>query len=119
MDELTPAQQLELREDLFALRDELNATVDGMTEEIKPVEPDAAIGRISRMDAIQIQQMAKASMRTAKRRAQQVAAALRRVAADEYGECVACGADIGYPRLKARPESPFCLPCQSRRERGG
>ena len=32
------------------------------------------------MDAIQIQQMAKASMRTAKRRAQQVAAALRRVA---------------------------------------
>jgi len=118
MDELTPAQRQELQAILLSLRSELTAIVEGLSEGTRPVEPDSAIGRISRVDAIQVQQMAQASMRMARRRLQQVAAALQRVAADAYGECAECGDDIGYPRLKARPEAPFCLACQSRRERG-
>jgi len=119
MDGLTPDQLQELHGDLFALRDELKAVVDGLGQEIRPVEPDPAIGRISRMDAIQIQQMALASKRTASRRLLQVEAALRRVDSEEFGECYECGADVGYRRLKARPESAFCVHCQGRREKGG
>jgi DnaK suppressor protein len=117
MDELTPGQLRELEEALLALRAELEALDRGLEDGTRPVEPDSAIGRISRMDAMQVQQMAQANRRTARQRLQQVSAALQRVAADEYGECAECGDDIGYPRLKARPEAPFCLSCQSRRER--
>ncbi len=117
MDELTQAQFQELHADLLALRDELEATLVALAEETRPVEPDPSIGRISRMDAIQIQQMAKANKRTTTQRLQRVEAALRRVEAEEFGECYECGADIGYPRLKARPESAFCVHCQGRRER--
>ena len=119
VDELTPGQLEELRGDLLSLKGELQSLIEGLSDETQPVEPDPAIGRISRMDAIQIQQMAKASKLKATQRLQQVEAALRRYEADEYGECHECGADIGRPRLKARPEAPFCLHCQSRRERGG
>jgi len=117
MDELTPAQRLELEAILLTLRRELKAIVDGPDEVSQPVQPDSAIGRISRVDAIQMQQMAQANRRMTARRLQQVQAGLQRVAADTYGECAECGDDIGYPRLKARPEAPFCLRCQSRREK--
>lgn len=119
MDELTVAQTKKLHQALLALRDELSGIVDGLADGTRPVEPDSAIGRISRMEAIQVQQMAQASRRTARRRQQQVAAALQRVAEGEYGECAECGDDIGFARLKARPEAPFCLTCQGRREKGG
>jgi DnaK suppressor protein len=116
MDDLTPEQIVDLHGDLLALKTDLRAVLDGLVEGTRPVEPDPAIGRISRMDAIQIQQMAQASKRTAKRRLQQVEAALRRVDAGEFGECYECGGGVGYRRLKARPESAFCVHCQGRRE---
>ncbi len=116
MDELTPLQIKELKDALRALRRELAAIEDGLEEGTRPVEPDSAIGRISRMDAMQVQQLAQASRRSARRRLQQVAGAMQRLEEGTYGECADCADDIGYPRLRARPEAPFCLDCQTRRE---
>ena len=47
----------------------------------------------------------------------QIAAALKAFDDDSYGDCRTCGEPIGYKRLKSRPEAPFCLACQSARER--
>lgn len=40
-----------------------------------------------------------------------IEAALKRIAEDEYGECVKCGADIGEERLDVLPSTPFCRKC--------
>lgn len=117
MEELTPGQLQELKTALAAAHTELQIILEGVAEGARPVEPDSAIGRITRLDAIQMQQMAQANRRKSQQRLQQVDAALQRIAADSYGECAECGDDIGYPRLTARPEAPFCLTCQSRREK--
>ncbi len=71
---------------------------------------------MSRIDALQQQQLARAQRDSARARLQQVDAALARLERDEYGECAACGEEIELRRLTARPESAFCLPCQSRRK---
>ena len=113
---LTSAEAEKLKKSLLELRAELTIVVEGLEVGTRPVEPDSAIGRISRMDAMQVQQMAQASRRAVRLRLQQVAGAMQRLEADTYGECVECADDIGYGRLKARPEAPFCLDCQSRRE---
>src|SRR5512133_1028301 len=42
---------------------------------------------------------------------QEVEAALQRIANGTYGECVECGTDIGYERLKAYPTAMRCLVC--------
>lgn len=42
--------------------------------------------------------------------------ARQRIAEGEYGECVGCSEEIGFARLKARPETPFCIGCQGQRE---
>lgn len=73
---------------------------------------DLPIGRVSRIDAIQQQKMAQAEQGRARLRLQAVQAALERVEDEEYGFCCQCGEPVGYKRLWARPESPFCVPCQ-------
>lgn len=40
-------------------------------------------------------------------------AALARIAADEYGFCVKCGAQIGEERLDVLAATPFCRNCAS------
>ena len=114
--DLTAAQIQELGEDLqslrVALRDQLQTTADGA----KPVDLDEPIGRLSRVDAMQQQSMTRANREAARARVQRVEAALRRVDTGEYGECLACEEPIGFGRLKAQPETPLCIGCQSRRE---
>lgn len=40
-----------------------------------------------------------------------IRAALRRIAAGTYGECVRCGGEIAEARLDALPWTPFCRTC--------
>ena len=118
MDELSDAQVRELRAALVGLQQELTALVASSQHGGKTVELDqASVGRLSRMDAMQQQQMAQASQRAALQRLQQVTVAFDRMDEEEYGLCALCEEPIGYPRLKARPEAPFCLACQKRTER--
>ena len=114
--DLTAAEAEELHRELSALREELAGVLAGAAEAAKPVDLEQPIGRISRIDAIQQQKMAQASRETMALRAQQVEAALERFAGGTYGTCAACEENVGYPRLKARPETPFCIACQTRRE---
>ena len=115
---MTDEQRQELRNDLRALVDGLTQSLRVMTEQSAAVDLDQpAVGRLSRMDAIQQQQMAGAQRRRIEHRLRQVIAAQKLADTDEYGECRRCGDAIAYARLKAKPESPYCVPCV--RELGG
>jgi DnaK suppressor protein len=115
-DELTGERLETLKKLLLVLRTELQATVADSAESVKPVDLDEPIGRLSRMDAMQQQQMASANRDSAKVRLAQVNTALRHVDDGEYGACVECEEPIGFRRLSAQPESQLCLACKSTRE---
>lgn len=116
-DELTPEQLTELRDDLAALKVELEVLLDTTDAGVKPVDLDEPIGRLSRMDAIQQQKMAQANRQRNTQRLQMVIAALASDPEDEYGWCKRCDDPVGYGRLKSRPETPFCVACQGAIER--
>ena len=116
-DELTPEQLAELRDDLAALKVELEVLLDTTDAGVKPVDLDEPIGRLSRMDAIQQQKMAQANRQRNTQRLQMVIAALASDPEDEYGWCKRCDDPVGYGRLKSRPETPFCVACQGAIER--
>ncbi len=118
IEELTPAQLEELHADLLAERDRLEAILRLNKEGSKPVELGTPIGRLSRMDAIQQQEMTKASRGTLDVKLRQIHASLEAYRKGDYGDCRSCEEPIGYRRLKARPEAPFCLSCQDTRESG-
>ena len=116
-EELTPEQLEELHQALLTAREDLKATLRLANDGAKPVDLDTPIGRLSLMDAIQQQQMTRASRSTLDIKLRQVCASLETYRTGEYGHCRTCEEPIGYPRLKARPEAPFCLDCQGARER--
>jgi DnaK suppressor protein len=47
----------------------------------------------------------------------QIDAALQRVAVGTYGRCEACGGAIGRQRLRALPQTPLCVVCETAAER--
>jgi len=109
-DELTDAQREELWADLRQLQVTLRETMDVTDDLASVVELDqAAMGRVSRIDAIQQQKMAQAQKQRNAQRIEQIRVAL--MDEDDYGWCRKCGEPIGYGRLKARPESVFCVAC--------
>ena len=116
MDDLTAGQLDELREMIHQACQELELLLDSSSESSKPVALDEPIGRLSRMDAMQQQQMAIASRQSQLQRLQLLKNALLAIERDNYGDCRICEEPIGYQRLKVRPETPFCLVCQSRSE---
>ena len=117
MPDLTESQVAELVADLHTLQEALQVQCAMAKDEARPVDLALPIGRISRMDAIQQQSMAVANRRSLELRLQQITAALVAHDQGEYGICRSCGEPVGYPRLKARPETPLCVECQGVRER--
>lgn len=90
----------------------LAETIEALDEHRDPVEPDVAIGRLSRLDTMQSQAMASATQTKAKRRLRLLEAALARIDDDEeYGTCYECGDPIPMARLLALPESNLCVDC--------
>jgi len=110
MDEATIRQQLEEREK--TLRDLIAAT----GENRKPVELDqVAVGRLSRIDALQGQAMAQAAERQYQRELARIGAALRRLERGEYGACAECGEPIEPRRLAADLTVATCIDCARNR----
>lgn len=50
-----------------------------------------------------------------------VRAALKRLAAEpeDFGNCLDCGDEVPFARLKALPYAEYCLECQGRRDPSG
>lgn len=46
-----------------------------------------------------------------------IESARKRMEAGTYGECIECGLEIPYERLKAQPTAERCAPCQSQYEK--
>ena len=70
-----------------------------------------AVGRLSRMDALQNQAMAQAQARRRQAERQRIRAALQRLDAGDYGYCTDCGDEIAPARLTSDPAIPRCLDC--------
>lgn len=70
-----------------------------------------SVGRLSRMDAMQRQAMAHATMRRRAARGARIDAALRRIDEGEFGFCQNCGEDIAQERLDLDPSVPTCVSC--------
>ena len=105
------------QQQLLTLRNELKASLESDSDEGKPVEPDRAIGRLTRQDAMQAQQMALEIKRRNQARLAQVALALERIEQGSYGYCTRCEEEISEARLKVRPEAPICISCADPRSR--
>ena len=85
--------------------------IERLKELTKPIAPDNAIGRLSRMEAINEKSVKEANLRSAKVKLQKLKSSLSKIEDDSFGICTVCGDDIPTARLLARPESIRCVNC--------
>ena len=69
------------------------------------------VGRLSRMDAMQMQAMAQATERQRKLQLEKIESALKRIDENEYGYCSNCGEEIEEKRLQIDPATLLCINC--------
>lgn len=77
----------------------------------KPVEPENAIGRISRMDAINNKSVIEAALRKANLKHEKLKIALSKVDDSDFGFCVRCHKPIPLGRILIMPQARSCVNC--------
>jgi DnaK suppressor protein len=82
-----------------------------LEKEIKPIGPENAIGRISRMDAINNKSVSEATLQNLRIKLTSLEKALAKVGNQGFGICVRCGQPIAEGRLMLMPESSRCVNC--------
>ena len=109
---LTDEQKSEIKQILENLVEDLKSSIAEVKVSSKPVELDqTAFGRVSRIDAIQQQQLQLASLNRMQQRLRVAEQALDQAGSEEFGICRKCEESIPMERLKARPESQICMSC--------
>ncbi|MBC8209745.1 MAG: TraR/DksA family transcriptional regulator [Gammaproteobacteria bacterium] len=109
---MNPQQIEQLRQKLVLQRQAINELEATLVEGCQTVELDQSkVGRLSRMDAMQSQQMALEAARRRKLQLVNIERALARVKKEEYGYCLECGEEIDFRRLQFSPASSHCIRC--------
>lgn len=97
---------------LIALQRDILQQQRANIESGSTVELDqTSVGRLSRMDAMQGQAMAKANEARLKQKLLDIQHALEKVKTDDFGYCETCDELINLPRLQYDPSVKYCLNC--------
>lgn len=106
-----------LRDLLLQRQEELKSLIIQRDDTSQPVILDQqSVGRVSRIDAIQQQQMAVANKAQAKAELKDIANTLTAIDEDDYGFCEECDKVIPFERLQVKPTSTLCVSCQQKHE---
>jgi DnaK suppressor protein len=93
----------------------LKADIDAFKILSQPVPPDNAIGRLTRMEAINSRSINEAALAKAQNTLARLERALPRLDHADFGLCRECEEPIPFARLMALPETDLCVHCAAKR----
>ncbi|HKK49390.1 MAG TPA: TraR/DksA C4-type zinc finger protein [Alkalispirochaeta sp.] len=94
---------------------DIESSFDYLAEETKAVEPSVALGRLTRMEALNDKGVNEHVLAQSRQTLERLKNALTRIADGTYGVCVRCGKEIPLPRLQHVPEALICVPCSEKK----
>ncbi|MGI9309355.1 MAG: TraR/DksA family transcriptional regulator [Gammaproteobacteria bacterium] len=113
-----PINLSDFRQQLLNLQKDLQDIAASSQEATETVKLDQTrVGRLSRMDALQAQAMSTATERRREESLRRIAAALKRIESNDYGDCLECGEAIHPDRLRLDPAVSLCIQCAQNLER--
>ena len=108
---LSPDEKDKIRVAIERKARDLDERIEEYRELTKPIPPSEAIGRVSRMDAINNKSVNEAALRQAEKQRQGLNRALQRLDDDRFGLCTRCGTPIPTGRLLLMPGALTCVRC--------
>ena len=110
---MTEKERIELKRIIMESISSLNKDISELEELTKPISPENAIGRISRMDAINNKSINEAALVQARLKMEKLILATEKCDDNEFGICRKCHGSIPMGRLVLMPESFYCVRCAS------
>jgi DnaK suppressor protein len=109
-------ERAKIKKRIVAEIEETETQVTALHELSRPICPDNAVGRLSRMDAISTKGINEAALSNAKRKLARLQHALTQVDDPDFGVCFECGKPIPMGRILLMPESTMCVQCAEEHE---
>lgn len=106
---MTEKEQIKTR-----ILDEIETTqqmVEKYRDLTKPIAPENAIGRVSRMDAINNKSVNEAALKKAELKLKNLQVALTKLDDADFGICVRCKNPIPLGRILLMPQAITCVNC--------
>lgn len=100
-----------IREKIVETITDTETQIEQLKSLTAPISPENAIGRVSRMDAINNKSVNDAALRKAKQKLQGLQRALERVDESDFGQCLRCKNQIPLGRILLVPHSRYCVHC--------
>ncbi|MFT5466575.1 MAG: DnaK suppressor protein [Verrucomicrobiales bacterium] len=111
MARLDDATRKEIGDRLFYEVADIEEKIIDLEEATKPIVPDKAIGRLSRLESMNEKSVNDASLYRARERLSKLEKARMNVHDPSFGICVGCSQPIPVERLLLLPESTRCVAC--------
>ncbi len=108
---MNPEKKEEIRKVISGKICELERSVEKFKKLSKPVSPDNAIGRITRMEAISSKSINEAALAKSEQTLKALNKNLEMIDDPDFGFCGHCEEPIPFNRLLIMPEAPFCVIC--------
>ena len=107
-------QRNKAKESIKKSIEETQKDISSLKELTKPIAPENAIGRVSRMDAINNKSLNDASLRGAINKLALLESALQKINHEDFGLCIICKNEIPIQRILLIPQTNRCVYCASR-----
>ncbi len=104
-------EQENLKERIEDEIEKTRALIEEYRELSQPIAPDCAIGRVSRMDAINNKSVTESALRQAEEKLSNLERVLGFHGTADFGRCIRCKAEIPIGRILFRPQSLNCVKC--------
>lgn len=108
---MTEEERKKIRAKIIAKQAQLQERISEYRELTRPIAPENAIGRVSRMDAINNKSVNEAALRQAEKQMAELERAMGRLNEDRFGKCVRCGESIPTGRILLMPGATTCVRC--------
>ncbi len=104
-------QKVKFRQHIIEKTQSLEKDIRSFKELTRPIAPDNAIGRISRMEAINSKSINEEALRKAEDTLSKLERALKIIDDADFGTCIECDEPIPFARLMILPETSLCVGC--------
>lgn len=111
---MTSEQKEQLIIQISSKIERLQRQIIDLKELTKPIEPDCAIGRVSRMDAINNKSVNESALQKKKDQLNGLNRAMEDIHKADFQNCIVCGFEIPLQRVFIMPESRKCTNCASK-----
>lgn len=100
------------------LRAQIDQKIEDLKEDIRsyenltrPVSPDNAIGRLTRMEALNSKSINEAALHKARQLLSRLEKARQEIDNEDFGLCRNCEEPIPFKRMLIMPEARLCVQC--------